>query len=335
MPFGLTAFGRSMGERVEVADVVGDYVADPRPVLNRGYRALHRSSPEVGATDLAAEAAKKAMAEAGVSGTEVDLVVLAVADVAEYLYWDPAASLQARIGAHRAEAVWLNQACIAGVMSFEAVAGKFFTHPDYRVAVIVSANRFCDAYLNRMNNTSCVVSDGAVAAVARRGHRSCRWLASEMLTDGRYADLFRLEHGGTARPFDPARGEDVRATLDVSTFFKRNGSELARFVQALNQRSRAVLERACVRGGIRAQDVARVVYLNDNRSAMMDLAAALDIPLERTNAELGFEHGHIGCADQLFGLQEYVETGEVDTGDVVALSSIGRGMHWACTLVQV
>ena len=47
------------------------------------------------------------------------------------------------------------------------------------------------------------------------------------------------------------------------------------------------------------------------------------------------EHGHIGCADQLFGLERHLESGELVPGDLVALMSTGSGMHWVCAILRI
>ncbi|MEE3922664.1 3-oxoacyl-[acyl-carrier-protein] synthase III C-terminal domain-containing protein [Micromonospora sp. BRA006-A] len=59
------------------------------------------------------------------------------------------------------------------------------------------------------------------------------------------------------------------------------------------------------------------------------------MPPERTNRELAAEYGHLGAADQLFGLSRLFDAGELHDGDRVALISLGRGTHWACTIIEV
>src|SRR5207302_8249242 len=61
--------------------------------------------------------------------------------------------LQARLGAHRAQAVLVNQACGAGLLALDAAAGKFALYEDCRTALVVAANRVCDAYWNRMERS--------------------------------------------------------------------------------------------------------------------------------------------------------------------------------------
>lgn len=338
MSFGLVAFGEALGEPVPVGDVVGDYTDDVRRVLGYGYRRVHRCPPEVGLTDLAARAGERALAAAGTSPADVDLVVLAVTDLVEYLYWDAAAALAHRLGAARAEAVLLTQACTTGVVCLDTVAGKFATHPDYRTALVVAANRTCETYWNRMDVQPMVFSDGAAGAVARRDHPQLRWLATEVATDGQFAEFYRLDTGGAAHPFGPDSGAEsprVRDVWDVMEHFDYDAELFADFARQLDERAARTTERACARVGMKVSELARLILVGDNTRAMTSLAAVLGVPLSRTNHELSTEYGHLGAADHLFSLGRHVAAGELRPGDRVALVSMGRGMHWACTLLQV
>lgn len=337
MDFGLMSFGTALGDRVAVADVVSEYTADTERVLGYGYRNIHRAPDTVGLTDLAHEAGQRALDEAGVDPGELDLVVLAVTDITEYLYWDAAASLQQRWGADRAEAVLIDQGCIGGITCFDTIAGRFATHPDYRRALVVGANRTCDAYWNRMDTHSLLFSDGAAAAVVGRAHPHYRWRASEALSDGRYSTFFRLAHGGAAAPFDAAAppAEPIRASdgWDIMEHFRYDYDLFAGFVDEMNDRVDVVVRRACARVGAKPSDLARISLLNDNARTLTDLAAKLDLPLDRTNIDIAAEYGHFGAGDQLFNLARYVDA--LHPGDLVAVAGVGRGMHWACAVFEV
>jgi 3-oxoacyl-[acyl-carrier-protein] synthase-3 len=337
MDFGLVCFGTALGTQVPVASVVGEYSPDIERILGYGYRNVMRCPPGLGITDLAVEAGAKALAAADVDPATLDLVVFAITDIPEYLYWDAAASLAHRLSATRAEAVLLTQACTTGVVSLDTVAGKFATHPGYSTALIVAANRCCDAYWNRMDTQPMVFSDGAAAAVARRGHPRLRWLATEVLTDGRYADLYRLDAGGASAPFGgagiPADELRARDAWSVMEFFDYDADQFEQFAAELDQQTKVALDRACARAGTTVAGLAKVILLSDNGAAMSSTAERLGVPLSLTNHELAREYGHLGAADQFFCLSHYCERGELAAGQYVALVSRGRGLHWACTVL--
>jgi 3-oxoacyl-[acyl-carrier-protein] synthase III len=336
MDYGLVSFGVALGDSVPVADVAGEYTDQVALVLARGYRNVLRCPPGVGVTDLATDAATQALAASGLRAADLDLVVLAVTDLTEYLYWDAAASLAHRLGASHAEGVLLTQACTAGVLSLDTVAGKLATHPEYEVALVVAANRCCEAYWNRMDTQPLVFSDGAAAAVARRGHPHLRWLVSEARTEGRYADFYRLDVGGSAFPFGvTGTAPRVRDSWDVVKYFDHDAEQLRWFTEQLDEQTKLTVERACARLGSRVSELDRVILINDNAAAITSLAERLGLPISRTNLDLALDHGHLGAADQIFCLGEYFARGELRPGDHVALVARGRGMHWACTLLEV
>lgn len=334
---GVAALAHVLGEPVDVAAAAAAYTKDLDRLRSWEYRTFHRAGPGVGVTDLAVVAGGTALDRAGLTAADVDLVVLALPDLAEYLYWDPAAHTQARLGAHRAEAVLLNQACGGGVAAFDTVAGRFATHPGYRTALVIGANRVCEPYWNRMEVNTSVFSDGAAAAVLVRDHDRCRWLATETITDGRYAGFMRMPVGGAAAPFTPDAGTPrVGDPADrLNEFFAGDVRRMFQFVATIRERNRQVVETACDRAGVTLADVRRFVHFHDNARQFAELAKDLGVDLERTNVELALGHGHIGCADQLIGLERHLDSGELTTGDLVALTSTGSGMHWVCTLLRV
>jgi 3-oxoacyl-[acyl-carrier-protein] synthase-3 len=337
--FGLTAFGAALGDCVPVAEVAGQYTANLDRVLGYGVHNVHRAKDNTGLTDLALDASAEALGQAGITADELDLVVLAITDVAEYLYWDPAAHLQHRLGARNAEAVLLAQACTGGLMSFDVVAGKFATHPDYRTALIVAANRTCEKYWNRMETQPRLFSDGAAAAVAVRDHPGWRWRTTEVRTDGDFAGLSALPAGGTAMPFtaEPPLSETAlraRDAWDVLDFFDYDEQRFTHFLRSLDERVRSVVERACARIGTTTAEIAHYVLVHDNKQAMLSLATELGTTLDRTNLDTAMEHGHLGAADHLFTLATHA-TNRHQSNDLIALAGRGSGMHWACTLLTV
>ncbi|MFC9285737.1 3-oxoacyl-[acyl-carrier-protein] synthase III C-terminal domain-containing protein [Streptomyces sp. NPDC057052] len=338
MTYGITAFGTALGEPCSVEETVEAYTDDRKKVEDWGYRRYYRAPDGTGLTDLAAAAGRRALDRAGMPADRVDLVVLAMADIPEYLYWDPAVATQAKLGTHRAEALLVNQACSSGVLGFDAAAGKFATHPDYGVALLITVNRVCEAYWNRMDSSTAITSDGAAAAVLVRDADRCRWLATEVISDGRYANVAHLPGGGAARPVTPEHPDPGRVGNPVALMNAFLGHDLrakVRFMGETRDNSIRVLERACARAGVPVADVSHLLHMNGTAQGLAEFARDMGVPLERTNAEVALDHGHLGCADQLFSLATLLDARRIPEGAVVALSSTGNGMHWGCTLLRV
>jgi 3-oxoacyl-[acyl-carrier-protein] synthase-3 len=334
MVYGLVAFGVAFGERVAVKDVVAEYTEDIQRVLGYGYDYLHRAPAGVGLTDLAVDAGGKALAEAGVAPRDVDLIVLALTDIADYLYWDAAAAVAHRLGIDRAEAVLVDQGCVGGITAFDTLAGRLATHPEYRTALLIGANRTAEAYWNRLDTHSLLFSDGAAAAVAVREAPSFGYRTSYAESDGRYADFFRMDTGGAANPFG-ANGSTptVRDAWDIMDYFGYDADRFAAFADEINDRTARAVHRACRQAGLTEDDLGWLVLLNDNSRTLAAQADLIGVPTARTNLHLATQHGHFGAADHLFALSSLSESGRLSPGEPLALAANGRGMHWACTIL--
>ncbi|MET7641159.1 3-oxoacyl-[acyl-carrier-protein] synthase III C-terminal domain-containing protein [Streptomyces sp. NPDC005438] len=337
VPMGIVELAHTLGRPLDAVAHAPDHLVDAERIRAAGYRTFHRADARVGATDLAAEAGRSVLDKAGVAPGDVDLLVLALSDVPEYLYWEAAAATQAKVGAERAEASLVSPTCGGGVTAFDLVAGKFATHPGYQNALVIGANRVCEPYWNRMDTTSSVYSDGAAAALVRRGHPARRWLATEVISDGRYADFTRMDIGGTAHPFAP--GVDAPSVQSASArlqeFFDGDVTSILDFLDTVRDRNREVVRRACDRTGLKVGDLARIIHFNDSAQVLTQLAGDLEVPAERFNLDMLGDYAHSGCADQLISLERYLALGAVRSGDVVALTATGIGMHWMCTLLRI
>lgn len=334
---GIAAMGCSFGEDQDVKQTAGDYVTDPERVIRWGYHTFHRAADGVTPIALATEAARQALSRAGVGPSDLDLVVLATSEMPEYPYWDSAAGLARELGIRKTQTLLLNEACASGVTGLGIVAGQMALEPELRTILFVAVNRVSEFHRNRMNVNNAVHSDGAVAAVLGRDHPANRWLSTAQFTDPDMCDWFRTEYGGSVAPVPPPGWSSATAasgTERVQAHFGKDPDRLLAFGELLNARVVEVIDRACARAGVRRDKLARVVYINDP-DGIEDIARAGGFPVERTNAASAVTHGHMGAADQLVALSEYIERGEVSTGDVVALCGIGIGMRWYCTLIRV
>lgn len=337
--FGIAAYGYAFGaDQPTDTATVAEFADDPERVHRWGYQGFHRAPQDVTGTRLAARAARTALDRAGLTADDVDQLVLAVSDVPEYLNWDASAALARELGIRLKPCLLLNEGCVSGVTGLGNAAGLFAVHPELTTVLFVAVNRVSEYHRNRMKVNNSIHSDGASACVLRRGHPAGRWLATEQFTDPDVADWFRSDYGGAVAPVAP-EGWTVRDHANglerVQDHFRDNPKGLRDFVQALNQRLVEVTDRACARAGVKRDDLARIIHLNDNQGSFEEIAEEFAVPVTRTNAHLAALHGHMGAADQLSTVAMMTERGEVTRGDLVALIGISIGMRWYCTLLEI
>lgn len=336
--FGIKAIGSSLGERFALKDVVENYTNNPDRVFAWGYEHVYIASKNKTQTELAVEAAKEAIKKADIQAEELDVIILSISDIPEYLYWDSAASLQHQLGAKNAEVILLTQACTGGLASFELMAGKLSVNSDYKNGLLVMSNKCCEPYRNRATYNASFRSDGAVAAVVQRDYPKSKWLSSKNFTDGTYNELFKLDVGGEVEPFS---SENVNKISSYSTlaqlrsFFASDPLGLMDLTELIHRRNREMTEQACEKAGITLSKLSKIIYLHDNQDSLKTLARHFEIPLEKTNALLSIQYGHMGVVDQLYDYSLYLESNELESGDYIALVGFGSGMHWMATILQV
>ena len=336
--FGIVGFGLCLGEDQDVEKIAGRYVNDPERVVRWGYHTFHRAPVGATSISMAAQASCQALVGTGTAAEDVDLVVLVLSEMPDYHYWDSSAALARELKINGRQTLLLSEGCASGVTGLGVVAGLLAVQPELETVLYVVVNRVSEYHRNRMTVNSSVHSDGAVAAVLRRGHDRNRWLATEQFTDPAYCDFFRGDYGAAVEPVPPTGWSSATAASGlqrVQEHFQRDPRRLREFVDLLNHRVVEVIDGACRRAGVRTGDLARFVYINDSPDSVDDIGKLLGLPIDRTNAMLAAAHGHMGAADQLVSLAHYIKRGELKPGDLVALSGISIGMRWYCTLVEV
>jgi 3-oxoacyl-[acyl-carrier-protein] synthase-3 len=334
--FGISGFGYAFGEDQDVEKTAPSYVPDPERVMAWGYHTFHRAADGVTAVDLAAEAAQDALTRTGLSAGAIDLVVLAASEVPGYLNWDSSTALARQLNIPEAQTMLLNEGCASGVTGLGVVAGLMAVRPELETVLFAAVNRVSEYHRNRMTVNNAVHSDGAAAAVLRRGHERNQWLATEQIMDAELTDWFRTDYGGAVAPVAPAGWSAKTAPAGherVQAHFKKDPKRMRAFGEQAVARSIGVIDAACRRAGVSRDEVSYFIYINDP-DGINDLAPLLKLPLERTNHAFAAAHGHMGAADQLTALGAALEQGALKPGDLVALTGISIGMRWYCTLVQ-
>lgn len=336
--FGIGGFGYAFGADLQVSNAASDYVTDPERVLRWGCQTFHRAADPVTATALATDAARDVLSRVSLSPDAIDLVALAVSEVPEYLHWDPSAALARELGVGERQTMLLTEGCASGVTGLGSIAGVFAIQPEINTVLFVAVNRVSEFHRNRMNVNNAVHSDGAVAVILRRGHPRNQWLSTEQFTDPELCDWFRSDYGGAMAPVPPPGWSSMTADAGnerIHAHFDKSPRRLREFLGLLNTRSFDVIDRACQRAEVSRDALTHLLYLNDSRDVIEDVARSIGIPLEHTNVAMAARHGHMGAADQLTSLGLLLEAGQIGPGDLVALSGTSIGMRWYCSLVRI
>jgi 3-oxoacyl-[acyl-carrier-protein] synthase-3 len=272
-----------------------------------GIKTRRIAEAGAGVVSMAADAAAKALADAGVAATDVDLVVLATCTMPTQLPGG-AAQVAAALGASSAGAFDVNAAC-AGFCYGLSVAADAVRSGSARRAVVVGAEKLSDWIDWRDRSSAILFGDGAGAVVvgvgASNGVGPVVWGH-----DGSRAGLIDIPVGGKLR-------------LDGPAVFRWATTSLGE-----------VAKRACTAAGVAPDDLAAVVP----HQANLRIVDAVARRLGATNAVVAddvVDSGNTSAASVPLALTRLRNDGRVVPGDLALLLAFGAGLTWAGQVVEV
>lgn len=273
--------------------------------------------------DLGLEAARAALADAGIMAQDIDEIIVAT-DTPEVFIPDTASYIQHRLGAREVPAYDLAGSGCAGFLLALDVAGSRCRGTSKRILVV--GVELLTRLMNWEDRNTCVLfGDAAGAVVVADSSETVEIVASAAGTDGSQADILSLEAGGTRVPFNL---ESAQRGLHHDIVMK--GREVFReAVRRMTAVSREVLEQA----GVGLDEVALVVPHQANLRILKAVAKALDLSDDKLFVNVQ-HYGNTGSASVPLALDQARQQGRISAGDLVLLTSFGAGFHWTALLLR-
>lgn len=273
-------------------------------------------------SDLGAEAAMRAMANAGVKPEEIDLIIVATI-TPDMPFPSTACLVQRRIGAYRAAAFDLEAACSGFIYALE-IAQQFIMSRTYDTVLVIGAEKLSSIVDWQDRNTCVLFGDGAGAAILQNRPNRHGLLTAVMGADGTKADLLFMAGGGSRCP---ATTESVNNRMH---YLKMEGKETFKnAVQAMMQAAEEALRRCEI-------DVTRlkcIIPHQANRRIIEAVGDRLGATPEQMFINLD-KYGNTSAASVAIALDEAVRTGRVQQGDLVLLVVFGAGLTWGAAVIE-
>ena len=322
----ITGTGSYVPERVvtnaELSAILGEDI-DEFVSTTLGIRERRYCAPNESTADLAAAASERALASAGVSAADIDLVIVAT-DTPEYISPATAPVVQARIGAWKAGAFDINSAC-AGFVTALDTAWKYIRADDrYNRVLVIGAyamSKFVDPHDKK---TSTIFADGA-GAVVLESSSGPGILASELFADGRLAAGMGVFAGGTAEPItEEVLREGKRNKLRFVTKYPKEVNEVG-WPRIAN----SVLSRI----GRTASDVDQWLWTQVNLSTIREVMTTLGEPIDKAHTIMG-KWGYTGAACLPMALDDAVTAGKLHEGDLILMTGSGAGLAMGSMAIE-
>ncbi|MFG6415778.1 beta-ketoacyl-ACP synthase III [Roseateles sp. DC23W] len=295
--------------------VEGIETSDDWIVERTGIRARYFAAPDQTASDLAFPAAQAALAAAGISAEELDLIIVATS-TPDMVFPSTACLLQQKLGVHGCAAFDLQAVC-SGFVYALSVADSMIKAGAANKALIVGAEVF-SRILDFKDRTTCVLFGDGAGAVVLGASAEPGILATELHADARHVDIL-------CTPGAVSGGQVIGTPLlrmDGQAVFK-----LA--VGVLEKVARSVLEKA----GKTEADVDWLIPHQANIRIMQGTAKKLKLDLNKLIVTVD-EHGNTSAASVPLALDAAVRSGRVQRGDTVMLEGVGGGFTWGAALLN-
>ena len=268
-------------------------------------------------SDLAYQAARRALERAGMSGNDLDLIVLATATPDE-TFPSTAVKVQARLGMTRGAAFDVQAVC-SGFIFALSVADNALRLGQARTALVIGAETFSRILDWRDRGTCVLFGDGAGAVVlnaAPAGATNRGVLSTHLHSDGRLHDILYVDGGPSS--------------TGTTGFLRMEGREV--FRQAV-QRLTEVVEEALAANGLRPSDIDWLVPHQANTRIIDAVGRKLGLAPDRTILTIE-RHANTSAASIPLALAEAVADARIRPGDLVLMEALGGGLTWGAGVVR-
>ena len=275
-------------------------------------------------SDMAAAAARQALAAAGLQATDLDLIIICTV-TPDMPLPSTAMFVQRKIGARPdCPGFDLGAAC-AGFIYGLSVANQFISAGGAKHVLVVGVE-LLSRVVNWTDRGTCILfGDGAGAVVVSASHDDGRGiLSTHLFADGSLAEVLNIPAGGSA---NPATQETVAAGLHLVHML---GSEIFKVaVRNLSSASVVALEA----NGLTAGDVDWVIPHQANLRILDVVAKRCGIPMERFFLNIE-KYGNTSSASIPIALDEAVRGGHVKPGQTLLFCALGGGIAWGSAIIR-
>jgi 3-oxoacyl-[acyl-carrier-protein] synthase-3 len=281
-----------------------------------GIRQRHFAAPGETASGMGAEAARRALALAGVPASEVDLIVVATS-TPDSAFPATAVRIQAAIGAGPGFAFDVAAACTGFIYAL-GVADSLVRTGAARCALVIGTEIY-SRILDWTDRGTCVLfGDGAGAVLLRAGAADGPGLLSTHLhADGRQAEILVVDGGAGST------GGTGVVRMQGKEVFRHAVTKLA-----------AVVDEALAANGYGHGDVSWLVPHQANLRIIEGMGRKLGLPPERVVVTVD-RHANTSAASIPLALAEAWGDGRIRPGDLVLMEAIGGGLTWGAALARV
>ncbi|MFW6264598.1 MAG: beta-ketoacyl-ACP synthase III [Bacillota bacterium] len=300
----------------KMVDTSDEWIRSRTGIIER-----HIVEDDVSTSDIAYEAALKALEDSNITAEDLDLIIVATV-TADMAFPATACIIQERLGAKKAATFDLEAGCSGFVYSL-AVGAQFIESGLYENVLVIGAETLSKITDWEDRSTCVLFGDGAGAAVLQPADKG-GMLSFDLGADGSGGKSLYLPAGGSLSPSSKTTIEEKKH------FIKMEGNQVFKFaVKTMGQASINAIEKA----GLKPEDVDLLVPHQANTRIIDAAANRLNLGEDKVFVNLPY-YGNTSSASVPIALVEAREAGLIKDGDIIVLVAFGAGLTWASTVIQ-
>lgn len=289
-----------------------------------GIRERHIAAEDESAADLAAGAAKAALRDSGIAGTDLDLILLAT-DTPEYISPATSVVVQQRIGAVNAGTFDINCACAGFVTTLDTAFKYIIADAEYTNVLVIGCYAMSKYIDWKDKKTSTLFADGAGAVVLQAVEDEKHFLASKLVADGSHHDYMGIFSGGTRQPI----------TADV---LAENNTNRLRFAKKYPPEVNIegwpkIVNEVLAKAGLSVDEIDMFLWTQVNLSTIKVVMREMAIPEHKTHTIMQ-KWGYTGSACIPMVFHDAIGAGKIERGDRVVMCASGGGLNMACLAMK-
>lgn len=306
-----TVSNDDLAARVETSD---EWIVE-----RTGIRYRHIAAQGEVTSDLACEAAVRALDDAGMKRDEIDLIVLATSTPDE-TFPATATKVQARLGIHQGAAFDVQAVC-SGFIYALAVVDNFIKAGQSQNALVIGAETF-SRILDWDDRGTCILFGDGAGAIVVSGRKSNGAaqdrgvLSTHLHADGRHHDLLYVDGGPSS--------------TQTTGHLRMRGPEV--FRHAVLNLSK-VVEETLQANGLTANDIDWLVPHQANKRIIDSTTKKLGLSPDKVVLTVE-NHGNTSAASVPLALSTAVDDGRIKEGDLILMEAMGGGFTWGAALAR-
>jgi 3-oxoacyl-[acyl-carrier-protein] synthase III len=290
-------------------------------VSRTGIQERRLAADDEFASDMGAEAARRALKAAGKEAADVEMI-LVTSMSPDYISPSTANLIQAQIQATQAAAMDIQAACTGFL--YGLATAKAYVESGMYSCVLVIATEKMSAFIDYKDRNTCILfGDGAGAVVVTNQGNGLKIHAVSLQSDGDLAHLMTIPAGGTRQP---ASHETVNQRLH---YFRMSGNEVFKYAV---RRMVAASEECLVKSQLKKTDVSWLVPHQANKRIMDAIAKQFEVPEERVYQTV-HKYGNTSASSIAIALDELLQEKQLKNGEHLLLPAAGAGFNWGAILL--